>query len=77
LEERGTVGFYVTRTNLNSEVLLINDTLLPGMVFAPLGAEYILADPTAEGGQVYQYRFIELETSGNTREYGPFELELN
>jgi hypothetical protein len=76
LEERGTVGFYVTRTNLNSEVLLINDTLLPGMVFAPLGAEYILADPTAEGGQVYQYRFIELETSGNTREYGPFELEL-
>jgi hypothetical protein len=77
LEERGTVGFYVTRTNLNSEVLLINDTLLPGMVFAPLGAEYILADPTAEDGQVYQYRFIELETSGNTREYGPFELELN
>jgi hypothetical protein len=76
LEERGTVGFYVERADGESDWVLINNQMLPGMVFAPLGAEYKLADPAAQGGRVYQYRLIELEASGNTREYGPFELEL-
>jgi hypothetical protein len=76
LEERGTVGFYVERADGESDWVLINNQMLPGMVFAPLGAEYKLADPGAQGGRVYQYQLIELEASGNTREYGPFELEL-
>ncbi|MFT6044512.1 MAG: hypothetical protein ACI9WC_000209 [Arenicella sp.] len=76
LEERGTVGFYVERADAQSNWVLINNQMLPGMVFAPLGAEYRLVDPAAQGGEVYQYRLIELEASGNTQEYGPFELEL-
>jgi hypothetical protein len=76
LEERGTVGFYVERADGQGRWILINDQMLPGMVFAPLGAEYRLVDPAAQGGEVYQYRLIEMEASGNTREYGPFELEL-
>jgi hypothetical protein len=76
LEERGTAGFYVERADGESDWALINNQMLPGMVFAPMGAEYKLADPGAQGGRVYQYKLIELETSGNTREYGPFELEL-
>jgi hypothetical protein len=76
LEERGTVGFYVERADGQSDWILINNQMLPGMVFAPLGAEYRLVDPAAQGGEAYQYRLIELEASGNIREYGPFELEL-
>jgi hypothetical protein len=77
LEERGTVGFYVERAVADGGWVLINKEMLPAMVFAPLGAEYKLVDPSAKGGRIYQYRLIEQEAKGNTREYGPFELELN
>jgi hypothetical protein len=77
LEERGTVGFYVERAVGQSGWELINNQMLPGMVFAPFGAEYKLVDPGAQGGRAYQYRLIELEVSGSTKEYGPFEVELN
>jgi hypothetical protein len=77
LEERGTVGFYVERAEADDGWVLINKEMLPAMVFAPLGAEYKLVDPSAKGGRIYQYRLIEQEAKGNTREYGPFELELN
>jgi hypothetical protein len=50
--------------------------MLPAMVFAPLGAEYKLVDRRAKVGRIYQYRLIEQEASGNTLEYGPFEVEL-
>ena len=76
LEERGTAGFYVERKNGAGAWVLINDQMLPGMVFAPMGAQYMLADPQAQNGQLYLYRLIEQETTGATREYGPFELEM-
>ena len=50
--------------------------MLPGLINAPMGGEYMLADPVPTSGNVYQYRFIEQEATGNTREYGPYYVEM-
>jgi hypothetical protein len=54
----------------------INGDLLPGLIDAPLGGEYQLADPSAQPGGAYQYRLIEQEATGNTRNYGPFDVVM-
>jgi len=76
LEERGTIGFYVERKQANSNWIRINDEMLPGLITAPMGSEYQLADPTAESGQRYQYQLIEQEARGTIRKYGPFDVEM-
>ena len=77
LEERGTVGFYVKRSDANGGgETIINNDMLPGLVSAPMGGEYMLADPVPTSGEVYQYRFIEQEATGTTREYGPYKVEM-
>ena len=76
LEERGTIGFYVERRQGAGDWVRINGDLLPGLINAPMGAEYQLADPTAGAGQAYEYRLIELEANGDTRTYGPFSVEM-
>ena len=77
LEERGTIGFYVERSDANGGgSTFINNDMLPGLINAPMGGEYMLADPIPTSGNSYQYRFIEQEASGNTREYGPYYLEM-
>ena len=75
LEERGTIGFFAER--LQSGVWVrINQEMLPGLIAAPMGAQYWLADPGARAGDDYQYRLIEVEARGTTREYGPFDLKV-
>jgi len=76
LEERGTVGFYVERREDGGSWSRINGDLLPGLIDAPLGGEYQLADPSAQPGGAYQYRLIEQEATGNTRNYGPFDVVM-
>ena len=77
LQERGTVGFYVERGDPESGVWQrINGGLLPGLVDAPLGGEYWLADPEAQPGGTFDYRLIEQEAWGNQRTYGPWRLSL-
>jgi hypothetical protein len=66
----------VERQNPDGSWTRINDDMLPGMIMAPMGAEYMLADPGAQSGNVYQYQLIEQEASGNTREYGPYAVEM-
>ncbi len=41
-----------------------------------MGAEYMLADPSARPGKTYEYRLIEIEAWGTTREYGPYRLRM-
>ncbi|MCU0290564.1 MAG: DUF11 domain-containing protein, partial [Thermoanaerobaculaceae bacterium] len=74
LEERGTVGFFAERMAGGGWVR-INGEMLPGLIASPMGAEYWLADPGARPGDGYQYRLIEIEARGTTREYGPFDLQ--
>jgi uncharacterized repeat protein (TIGR01451 family) len=75
LEERGTVGFYAERRQ-DGEWTRINSKMLPGMIASPMGAQYWLVDPGARPDDKYQYRLIEVEARGATREYGPFDLRV-
>jgi hypothetical protein len=77
LEQRGTVGFYVDRLTSNSESVRINETLLPAIIPAPLGGEYMLADPGATPGRTYEYTLTELEAWGTTKTYGPFSVIIH
>ncbi len=77
LEERGTIGFFAERQQQDDDSwTLINDVMLPGLITAPMGGEYKLADPDARPGSIYRYRLIEQEATGTTRHYGPFLLEM-
>jgi len=76
LEERGTIGFYIDRRILGGVWERVNNAMLPGLITAPMGGEYQLADPAAQGNTVYEYRLIEQEARGTTREYGPYKVEL-
>ena len=75
LEERGTVGFYAERRQ-GGDWKRINAKMLPGLIAAPMGAQYWLADPGARPDDNYQYRLIEVEARGTTRKYGPFDLKV-
>jgi hypothetical protein len=76
LEERGTVGFYAERQGEDTSWKRINNDMLPGMISAPMGAEYLLFDP--EAGQLleYLYRLIEVEAWGTEVQHGPWLLRL-
>jgi len=76
LEERGTAGFFAERRVGQDGWERVTGEMLPGMVAAPLGAEYRLADPEARSGAAYEYRLIELEVRGSQRTYGPWHLTL-
>ena len=76
LEERGTIGFFAERRTQDGDWTRINKTLLPGLITAPLGGEYLLADPQAEMGVRYEYRLIEQEARGSQKTYGPYKLEM-
>ncbi len=73
LEERGTVGFYAERSQ-DGVWSRINGEMLPGLIAAPMGAQYWQADPGAQVGDDNQYRLIEVEARGGTNAYGPFDL---
>lgn len=75
IEERGTIGFYAERRQ-GGVWVRINQEMLPGLIASPMGAQYWLADPGARSGDDYQYRLIEVEARGATREYGPFDLRV-
>ena len=75
LEERGTIGFFAERLQ-DGVWVRINHEMLPGIIAAPMGAQYWLADPGALPDDNYQYRLIEVEARGTTREYGPFDLTV-
>ena len=80
-QEQNTIGFYAERLLADGTWHRINQQLLPGLITAPLGGEYLLFDPSALESeaidQVIQYRLIELEADGDLEEYGPFDLMIN
>jgi len=77
LEERGTIGFYVERQKAGHDTWWrINGDLLPGLIDAPQGGEYLLVDPQAQSGTSYYYRIIEQEARGGQRSYGPWPVRF-
>ena len=75
--ERGTLGFHVLREDPQSgEYIRLNTQLLPGLVYSRLGGSYRFLDATAEPGQLYRYKLVEVEAAGTKRSYGPFEVRV-
>ncbi|OOZ38074.1 hypothetical protein [Solemya elarraichensis gill symbiont] len=75
LEELGTVGFFLDRREEErGEWVRINNKMLPGLIDAPLGGEYLYADPGAQPDVDYLYKLIEQEAWGSRQEYGPYQL---
>ena len=75
LEERGTIGFYVERQTADGQWKRLNNNMLPGMITAPMGAEYMLFDPEVGLLPAYLYRLTELEAWGAKVMHGPWLLE--
>ncbi len=76
LEERGTIGFYAERQGDDKSWKRLNNRMLPGMITAPMGAEYLLFDPEAGQLPEYLYRLIEVEAWGTKVQHGPWLLRL-
>ncbi|MCB1703982.1 MAG: hypothetical protein KDI17_03915 [Halioglobus sp.] len=77
LEERGTIGFYVERRRSGEDTWQrLSGDMLPGLIIAPMGGEYWLADPMPQRGESYEYRLIEQEARGTQNTYGPWSLSL-
>ncbi|OOZ49929.1 hypothetical protein BOW39_04305 [Solemya velum gill symbiont] len=75
LEELGTVGFYLDRREAGGdEWVRINNKMLPGLIDAPFGGEYLYADPGAMPDVDYLYKLTEQEAWGSRQEYGPYQL---
>lgn len=73
----GTVGFHLLRTDEKGKKFLpVNKRLLPAVMDSPAGGTYRLVDPTAQTNQSYQYRILELESSGRRRKHGPFKIKV-
>ncbi len=74
-DELGTVGFHLDRNGagLNNWIGVTRE-LLPALGDAPLGGEYLYADPGALPGVDYLYKLTEQEAWGSMREYGPYLL---
>lgn len=76
LEERGTIGFYAERQIAGKDWKRINEDMLPGLIDAPMGAEYLLFDPEVGRLPEYLYRLIEVEAWGTTIQHGPWLLRI-
>lgn len=76
LEERGTIGFYVERQNADASWQRINNKMLPGLITAPMGGQYTLADPAVFTTGTYLYRLVEQDAWGHQHTYGPYSVEM-
>ncbi len=75
--EVGTLGFYVERKNAGGWERLNQGKIVPGLGLSdPQGGAYTYMDDEARAGETLLYRLIELESKGNQRIYGPYEIDL-
>ncbi len=76
--ELGTAGYYLERLAEGSGAYVaVNLEMVPGLVQAPRGAEYWLADPGARPGGHYRYRLVEVESDNVHRVHGPYEVVVD
>jgi hypothetical protein len=77
VQEQGTIGFYVERKAEGDNWQRLNSSsMLPGLITAPLGGEYLLLDPEVHAGESYQYRLVEKEVWGSEHRYGPWQVVI-
>ena len=77
LQEHGTLGFQVERRGDSGEWQPVDaGSLLPGLITAPLGGQYLLLDTGVAPGEHWSYRLTEKEVWGTERHYGPWEVTI-
>jgi len=77
VSEVDTVGFHVERQSRDGESYTrVTDSLLlsPGV---PQGSAYRVTDTTASTSGTHRYRLVEVETDGDRRTHGPFDVTIN
>ena len=75
--EVGTLGFHVERRSSGGWERLNRGGLLPGLGLTdPQGGAYTYVDNEAAPGETLLYRLVELESKGNQRIHGPYEVTL-
>ncbi|MCP4657331.1 MAG: hypothetical protein GY856_18120, partial [bacterium] len=73
--ETRTLGFFLLRLERDrGEWEMVRDELLPALVGTPQGGTYRVVDGDAAVGEPLSYLLVELESDGNERIYGPFEV---
>ena len=73
--ETGTAGFFVERlAGEGSNWVRASERLVPALLESPSGGSYGVVDEGAQIGDVLAYRLVEVEISGATRYYGPYEV---
>ncbi len=75
--ESETLGFDLYREDAGAWVK-VNAAMIPaqGWPLGGEGASYCVADPGATLDGTYRYKLVEYETTGELKEYGPFERSL-
>ena len=73
--EAGAVGFRLFRLEAGGNLSIgVSDSWVPALG-NPAGGVYRVAEPAPAGGSAPCYRIEELDTSGRTWVYGPFETQ--
>lgn len=73
--EVGTAGFFLYRKDERTgRFELVNPSFLPAVFDSPLGGIYRLEDPGAAVGSPLVYQLREIDSTGQTRIYGPYTL---
>ena len=72
---QNALGFYLERLDEQSgEFVRVNADLIPASIFSTGTVDYETVDADAVAGETYQYRLVELETTGKVNTYGPYTL---
>jgi hypothetical protein len=76
--EIGAAGFFVERlAGEGGNWVRASERLVPALLESPSGGSYSLVDEGAQVGETLTYRLVEVEISGATRYYGPYEVTAN
>ncbi|MFC1853635.1 C25 family cysteine peptidase [candidate division CSSED10-310 bacterium] len=74
--EPATIGFNLYRQDQETKhYLLVNHTLLPGLLHAPQGGIYQFIDEAARLGSQFSYKLEEIDRRGRSHLHGPYTLQ--
>ena len=75
--ERENLGFYISRSTTEEGVYYkLNNNLIAGSGTTEESHEYSFVDVDIEPGQVYYYKLIDIDYSGNVGMHGPIKVDV-
>jgi hypothetical protein len=71
-QEIDNLGFNVYRGEREvGPFLKLNEELIPGMIYSPVGREYVYEDTDVTRGEIYYYRLEAIDREGSSTFHGP------